>query len=441
MRASLLPCVLLLSGLATVHAATPDADAPAPAADGSLAIPPAEQVPLAEIEAFTAVFRAVRGAYVDPIEDQRLMQAAIRGLIADLDPHSEYLAPADLVQVDEDATGSYAGLGVEVLYVDGLLRVVAPIDGSPASRAGVRPGDVIVSVDGKPVPDTDGVAAVQSLRGAPGSTVTLTIARDGQPEPLELAMKREVIRVASVSVRVLEPGYLLARIAQFQENTAGELKERLRRHQARHGAPRGLVLDLRSNPGGLVDAAVGVADVFLDAGTIVSTRGRLAEGNGSHAATRGDLLDGAPVVVLVDAGTASAAEIVAGALKDNGRALVVGQRTFGKGSVQSILPLGDGAAVKITTARYYTPSGVSIQAAGITPDIPLADLRVVPQDRPAELVLERDLPGHLVGDLEGKAESTVQRDAELDADYALDGALNILKGMALSRPRGVSARG
>jgi carboxyl-terminal processing protease len=441
MRASLLPCILLLSGLATVHAATPDAEAPAAADDGSLAIPAAEQVPLAEIEAFTAVFRAVRGAYVDPVEDQRLMQAAIRGLIADLDPHSEYLAPADLVQVDEDATGSYAGLGVEVLYVDGMLRVVAPIDGSPASRAGVRPGDVILSVDGRPVSDSDGMAAVQSLRGAPGSTVTLTIARDGQPEPIDLAMKREVIRVASVTVRMLEPGYLVARIAQFQENTAGELKERLRRHQARHGAPRGLVLDLRSNPGGLVDAAVGVADVFLDAGTIVSTRGRLAEGNSSHAATRGDLLDGAPVVVLVDAGTASAAEIVAGALKDNGRALVVGQRTFGKGSVQSILPLGDGAAVKITTARYYTPSGVSIQAAGITPDIPLADLRVVPQDRPAELVLERDLPGHLVGDLEGQTESAVERDAELDADYALDGALNILKGMALSRPRGAPARG
>jgi carboxyl-terminal processing protease len=439
MRALLLPCVLLLSGLATAQATTPDAEAPA--GDGSLAIPAVEQVPLAEIEAFTAVFRAVRGAYVDPVEDRRLMQAAIRGLIADLDPHSEYLAPSDLVQVDEDATGSYAGLGVEVLYVDGMLRVVAPIDGSPASRAGVRPGDVILSVDGKPVHDSDGIAAVQSLRGAPGSTVTLTIARDGQPEPLELAMKREVIRVSSVSVRVLEAGYLVARIAQFQENTAGELRERLRRHQARHGAPRGLVLDLRSNPGGLVDAAVGVADVFLDAGTIVSTRGRLVEGNGSHSATRGDLLDGAPVVVLVDAGTASAAEIVAGALKDNGRALVVGQRTFGKGSVQSILPLGDGAAVKITTARYYTPSGVSIQAAGITPDIPLADLRVVPQDRPAELVLERDLPGHLVGDLEGKAESTVQRDAELDADYALDGALNILKGMALSRPRAAPARG
>ncbi len=441
MRALLLPCVLLLTGLADSSAATSEAEAQAKAADGSLPIPAAEPVPLAEIEAFTAVFRAVRGAYVDPVDDRRLMQAAIRGLIADLDPHSAYLAPADLAQADEDASGSYAGLGVEVLYIDGRLRVVAPIDGSPASRAGVRPGDVILSVDGKPVPDTDGVAALQALRGAPGSTAILTIAREGQPEPIELAIKREVIRVASVTLRVLEPGYLLARIAQFQENTAGELKETLRRHQARHGMPRGLVLDLRSNPGGLVDSAVGVADVFLDAGTIVSTRGRLAEGNGSHVATRGDLLDGAPVVVLVDAGTASAAEIVAGALKDHGRALVVGQRTFGKGSVQSILPLGDGAAVKITTARYYTPSGVSIQAAGITPDIALADLRVVPQDRPAGLVLERDLPGHLVGDLEGKPESAIERDAELDTDYALSGALNILKGMALSRPRTTPARG
>jgi carboxyl-terminal processing protease len=390
---------------------------------------------LRDIQTFAAVFRAVRSAYVDQVGGERLMQDAIRGLLAGLDPHSEYLDRSMLTSLDEESRGAYAGLGVEVLYVDGLLRVVAPIDDTPAARAGIQSGDIITRIDGEPVPSTDGQQAVDKLRGEPGSAIALTIAREGSEEPLELSLRREVIKVSSVRTRTLEPGFIYLRIAQFQEHTGGELREKLRRAMAR-GRLRGAVLDLRSNPGGLLDAAVEVADVFIDDGVIVSTRGRVDSANESFNATRGDVADGAPLVVLVDGGTASAAEIVAGALKDHHRAVILGQRTFGKGSVQSVLPLDGGDALKLTTARYYTPAGISIQAAGIVPDIELADLRLTVPDRPASLATyERNLPGHLSGDAEGQPVTIVARDVALDEDYGLNEAMNVLKGLALVRER------
>ena len=435
MRTPFLSALILLgAALGPARAeepATTDAAAPAPV----LGAPRPPEIPLEDIRTFTAVFRAVQDAYVEPVDDHTLMQSAIRGLLAGLDPHSEFLDTRGLGELDEQTTGEYAGLGVEVLFIDGVLRVIAPIDDTPAQRAGIKPGDIILRIDGELIGAEEGDRAVERLRGKAGSEITLSVAREGLDVPLELTLRRERIKVASVRVRTLEPGYAYVRISQFQQETGAELRRKLRQ-LAGSGRIRGTVLDLRSNPGGLLNAAVEVSDAFLDGGVIVSTKGRLADADMRLSATEGDLTGGAPVVVLVDGGTASAAEIVAGALKDNHRALVLGSRTFGKGSVQTVLPLDPVGAVKLTTARYYTPSGVSIQASGIAPDIELADLQLTAPDRPATpLTSERNLPGHLEGDLEIVGAETSARDAALDEDYALNEALNVLKGLALARER------
>ncbi len=430
--------------VSSAFAATAWADTAATATDAgataAVDAPEAQEVPLEDIQTFAAIFRAVKSAYVEPVDDRKLMQDAIRGMLAGLDPHSEYLDLSGVKQLDEDTTGQYAGLGIEVLFLDGVLRVISPIDDSPASRAGIKSGDIILSIDGKPVVSEDR-DAIQKLRGKPGSPIALSIAREGNDSPLEMTLRREVIRVASVKTRLLERDYAYVRVTQFQEQTGAELREKLRRLVNKNGAVRGVVLDLRSNPGGLLNAAVAVADAFLDEGTIVSTRGRTPEAASSFAATRGDLSDGAPLVVLVDAGTASAAEIVAGALKDNHRGLIIGQRTFGKGSVQSVLGVSEDTAVKLTTARYYTPRGISIQAAGIVPDIALKDLRLTRPDGPATLLAERDLPGHLNGELEGVADAPVESDEAVANDYALNEALNVLKGLVAVREHGKPSRG
>ena len=427
----------LPGSLYAADAATPAAAGAAPAAEA--AIPPREtSISLEDIQTFVAVFRAVKDAYVEPVDDKTLMQAAIKGLLGDLDPHSEYLDTRGVEVLDEETTGEYAGLGVEVLMLEGALRVVSPIDDTPASRAGIRPGDIILTIDGKPVTTENGTEAVEQLRGKPGSTVALTVARDGVSTPLDFNLKREVIRVASVRTRMLEPGYGYVRITQFQNETGAEVREKLRRMVAK-GALRGVVLDLRSNPGGLLHASVEVSDAFLDEGVIVSTRGRVQDADVSFSAAKGDVIDGAPLVVLVDGGTASAAEIVAGALKDHRRGLVMGATTFGKGSVQTVLPLESGYAVKLTTARYFTPNGTSIQAAGIRPDIVLPDLKLTPPDTPASpIVNEANLPRHLQSSALEQQETAETRDPELDTDFALNEALNVLKGLALSRERAAS---
>ncbi|MET0232237.1 MAG: S41 family peptidase, partial [Rhodanobacteraceae bacterium] len=342
---------------------------------------PKDGVDLQDIRAFTAVYSLVKQAYVENVDDHELMQAAIRGLLAGLDPHSEYLDRKQIDDLTEDTTGSYNGLGIEVVQADGTLRVVAPIDDSPAERAGVKAGDTIVRIDGKAVQSDDLDAAVGRLRGTVGSDITLSVVHEGTIDPVDIKLKREVIRVASVRGRLLEPGYAYVRLSQFQSDTGAQLHRRIERLQQDNKAPlRGMILDLRSNPGGLLTSAVEVSDIFLDSGVIVTTKGRLKEADLSFRAAPGDALNGAPLVVLVDNGTASAAEIVAGALKDNHRALLMGRRTFGKGSVQTVLPLDADHAVKLTTARYYTPSGGSIQAAGIQPDIALADLALSQRD-------------------------------------------------------------
>ena len=397
------------------------------------------QIRLEDVRTFTAVLSLIKQAYVEDIDDQRLMQAAIRGLLAGLDPHSEYLEENAMDALSEDTSGSYQGLGIEVTTVDGVLKVISPIDDTPAARAGIKPGDTILRIDNVAVQSDNVNDAVEMLRGKPGSEVTLSILREGASAPQEFKLKRETIRVASVRGRMLDPGYAYLRISQFQSETGAELRKRIERLKSDNGKPLlGAVLDLRANPGGLLTAAVEVSDSLLDSGTIVTTRGRIKEAEMAFRATPGDMLDGAPVVVLIDNGSASAAEIVAGALKDNHRALLMGRRSFGKGSVQTVLSLDDTHAIKLTTARYYTPSGTSIQAAGIVPDIELANLALTENAPDAfPTTSERDLRGHLRGDNEtpGATPATPLPVVQSGAprDYALTEALNALKAMALQR--------
>ena len=444
MRFSTLSLAVLLLAAPLAQAQT----APAPtkgakAAAASAAPAAASSVPdrldLDDIRNFSRVYEIVRQAYVEPVDNKTLMKAAISGMLTGLDPHSEYLDKEGLDELNEDTTGQYGGLGIEVLQVDGTLRIIAPIDDTPAARAGIKPGDTIIKIDGKPVDSENIDDMFKQLRGDPGSKVTLTILHEKSDKPIDMPLVRERISVTSVKVRELEPGYAYVRISQFQDDTTADLEKKLGEFIKKHGQPRGVVLDLRSNPGGLLTAAVGVSDDFLNSGTIVTTRGRLQDSNLSFEAHPGDILNGAPMVVLVDNGTASAAEIVSGALKDNRRALIVGRRTFGKGVVQTVLPLDNEHAVKITTARYYTPSGTSIQAEGIKPDIALADLAVNKADSAPVLVSsEADLPNHLANE-----DSKLSRDIDNDGsaenaklatqDYALSQALNVLKGLALNR--------
>jgi len=417
----------------SLPAGAASAGAPAPAGS-SAAVDP---VDLQEIRNFSRVYELVRQAYVEKVDNKTLMKAAITGMLAGLDPHSEYLDKDGLEQLSEDTSGQYSGLGIEVLQVDGGLKIVSPIDDTPAARAGIRAGDSIVKINGRLIDPQNVNEMFQQLRGKPGSKINLTIVHEGSDKLVDLALVREVISVSSVKVRELEPGYAYVRISQFQDDTAADLQKKLGQLLARSGPQKGAVLDLRNNPGGLLTAAVGVSDDFLDSGVIVTTRGRLPDANMSFSAHPGDQLDGAPMVVLTNHGTASAAEIVSGALKDNHRALTMGQRSFGKGVVQTVLPLDADHAVKITTARYYTPNGTSIQAEGIKPDIALADLAVSQADSPPVLISsEADLPNHLANE---KATASTDIDDDGSAadarlatsDYALAQALNVLKGMAL----------
>ena len=440
MRLAPLALVLLWFASAAWGAAPPTAAAPAvPVPPAAVEAPVGSAGPsLADIQTFTRVFELVRQAYVDKVDDHTLMQSAITGMLAGLDPHSEFLTRKGLEQLDEETSGRYGGLGIEVAQINGQLRVIAPIDGTPAARAGMLPGDVILGINGRAV-DPDALnAAVDQLRGAPGTTITLSVLHPQASKPVELTLTRERIQIASVRSRLLQPGYAYLRISQFQDDTVTELTRQIEALQKKGGPLQGAVLDLRSNPGGLVTAAVGVADDFLDHGTIVSTRGRLKQADMTFTAQGdGDLLKGAPLVVLVDNGTASAAEIVAGALKDNHRAVLMGRRTFGKGSVQTLLPLPGGDAVKLTTARYYTPDGGSIQARGIEPDIRLADATVRLDHGPQLIQREADLPNHLAGN--ASADSVGGGEGKLAGDdYWLSEALHVAQGLAVARATAAS---
>jgi carboxyl-terminal processing protease len=408
-----------------------------PAVEAEPAAPPAERVSLDEVRRFVSVFRAVQQAYVDSVDDSQLMSAAIRGLLTDLDPHSAYLGAEATQSMNETATGAYGGLGLEILQrPDRSLMVIAPMDDTPAARAGILPGDIITEFDGQAVTVDSVDAAVEAMRGAPGTSIQLTIVRDGESEPLRLSLTREIIRVASARSEALGRDFGYVRIAAFQSDTAAEVQRKLDALvTANGGALKGLVLDLRRNPGGLLNAGIEVADLFLDRGVIVSTRGRLEHARAEYSAKRGDVLDGAPIVLLIDSGSASAAEVVAGALRDHRRALIMGSTSFGKGSVQTLLPLDNGDSIKLTTARYYTPNGTSIQATGIVPDIAIpenAELKLREGIVPPTL-READLPGHLQAEMPEPEAAT--DGAALD-DYAVNEALNLLRGLAVFRERG-----
>jgi carboxyl-terminal processing protease len=409
--------------------------APDTAADGTPAAASDGSVPIDDIKRYVAVYRVVKQAYVDKVSDRKLMQASIRGLLNDLDPHSAYLDKEESEQLDQDTNGAYQGIGVEVMQLpDRSLRVVSPIDDTPAARAGIKAGDVIVAINGLPIDAESADSASIGLRGEPGTQVKLKVLREGAAAPLLITVTRDVIKIESVRTRMLEPGYGYVRLSAFQIDTAADMQQQLAALvKQNHGPLRGLVLDLRSNPGGLLNAAVEVADAFLDSGVIVTTKGRLPYANAVYTASPGDALNGAPIVVLVDGGTASASEVLAGALHDDHRARIVGSRTFGKGSVQSVLPLDNGDSIKLTTARYYTPSGKSIQARGIRPDVLLAVDK--PRATDGDGLSERDLPKHL-GAADDSAVTVEDGGSAVvyDDAYAIAAGLKELKAMGAAAP-------
>ena len=334
--------------------------------------PDKEELAWEQARLFAEVLERVKRDYVEPINDAVLLESAIRGMVSDLDAHSQYLDAREYRDIRISTTGSYSGIGIEVDEKGGALRVVTPIAGSPAARSGIRSGDQIVAVDGVSINAANVQQTIGRLRGHAGSRVTVTVLRD--EVVIDHEMVRQIIRVASVHKEFLGPSYGYVRVSQFSENTAGEVGRAVDELQeASGGMLHGLVLDLRNNPGGVLDAAVDVTDLFLDSGVIVSAEGRSFDSRFTHSAHRGDILDGANMVVLVNNGSASASEIVAGALQDHNRALVVGTSTFGKGLVQTVMPLSKGRAIKLTTSRYYTPSGDSIHEIGISPDVLVED--------------------------------------------------------------------
>ena len=388
------------------------------------------RLPLRELRAFTQVFEQIRRGYVDEVDDTQLLENAIVGLLLELDPHSAYLDFSDYQDLQESASGEYGGLGIEVSAERGLIKVIAPIDGSPAKKIGIESGDLIVEINGQPVRSMALPKAIDKLRGEKGSAIDLEIYREGEDGPLPFTIIRDIIYNSAVRSRFLEPGIGYVRIAQFQEKSGSDFIAALEELDAQTSPDhpiRGLVIDLRNNPGGLVPAAVQIADALLDSGTIVYTEGRIASSNQKFEATPGDMLTSVPVVVLINGGSASASEIVAGALQDHNRAAIVGTQSFGKGSVQTVMPLGDGRAVKLTTARYFTPSGRSIQALGIAPDIivPRAEIRLL--DAVPEL-REKDLQGHLPNIDDAQPAPELE---DISDDNQLQEAVIILKGFNL----------
>jgi len=389
-----------------------------------------DALPLEQLRAFADVYSHIKDNYVEDVEDSELLENAIRGMLDGLDPHSAYLDEDEFRELQIGTSGEFGGLGIEVNMDNGAVRVVSPIDDTPAQRAGIEAGDLIIRLDGETVDGMTLSDAVKIMRGEPGTSITLTVVREGRDEPFEVEIERDIIEVKSVSSRMLEDGYGYLRVAHFQSNTQGALDENIRALREANGGEdlRGVVLDLRNNPGGVLNAAVSVSDTFLDEGLIVYTDGRIGEAKMRYNARSGDALDGAPMVVLVNRGSASASEIVAGALQDHNRAIVVGSKTFGKGSVQTIQDLQSGGALKLTTARYYTPDGHSIQARGIEPDVRTDGVeltRVEASDRPGEA----DLARHLMNLEQREGDADDGGAAIDDDDYELYVGLNLLKGL------------
>lgn len=445
MRLFRLPLLLLLCCFMSLTFASEK-----PAAGHSMVPPP--EAP-AGLQRFSTALGHIKEFYVKDTKDKALFDNALRGMLEGLDPHSTYLDKEAFDELKTSTRGRFAGLGIEIDMHEQLVRVVSPIDDTPAAKAGIQPGDLIFRIDDKPVKGMKMSDAVKLLRGDEGSKVTLTILRDGAKEPLTVPVTREIIKVESVKGEILEKQYAYLRIRQFQEKTVQNLEEMIHDlKESTDGKLKGVILDMRNNPGGLLDAAVGVSDLFLDKNNklkhdelIVYTEGRIPGADFKARATEGDMLQGLPMVVLVNAGSASASEIVAGALQDHRRAIVMGEKTFGKGSVQTVLPLDENRAIKLTTAIYYTPSGRSIQAKGIEPDITVKAISIPDaKDNKTWEVLtirENDLSGHIKNE-KGSKNADKQKVAKdklplIHRDFQLYQAVNLLKGLnALAKDGG-----
>jgi len=399
------------------------------AADTSDALEPDQitNLPLEDIRRFTEVFDRIKKAYVEPVSDEKLLEDAVRGMLDGLDPHSTYLAADQYSELQIQTSGQFGGVGIEISQEDGVIRVITPIDDTPAMEAGIQAGDLIIKIDSKIIQSIGVEAAIALMRGKPGSEIVLSIVRGEGAKPFEVTLKRALINVTSIRSRFLEPELGYIRISQFQHQTASDLNQVLKKMQ--QDLPlKGLVLDLRNNPGGVLRGAVDVTDAFIDKGVIVSTKGRLASSQMSFEATQAMSVDSIPIVVLINGGSASASEIVAGALQDSQRAIVMGTSSFGKGSVQTVLQLSEKRAIKLTTARYFTPSGRSIQAKGIDPDIVVEQAQVKAK-RSFAGVREKDLNGHLINDQQ--VANAVVGSSLIETDFQLYEALNLLKGLVL----------
>ncbi len=384
------------------------------------------------LKLFGDVFERVKRDYVEEVSDGELVEAAIQGMLSSLDPHSGYLDAERYREMQIQTRGEFGGLGIEVTMENGLVKVVAPIDDTPAARAGIRAGDLISHIDGEPVMGLTLGEAVEKMRGPVGTKIRLRIIRKGEEKPIDIELTRAVIRISPVRARA-EGNVGYVRITTFNEHTLEELEKAVARLKREIGEELvGFVLDLRNNPGGLLDQAVAVADAFLERGEIVSTRGRRPDSMTRFNARPGDIADGLPLVVLINGGSASASEIVAGALQDHRRAIVMGTRSFGKGSVQTIIPIPGHGALRLTTARYYTPSGRSIQALGIEPDIVVRQAKVEPLEDADAAQREADLRNPLANDAPGTGEDGPKAPAELDVrDYQLARAVDLLEALAL----------
>jgi carboxyl-terminal processing protease len=393
---------------------------------------PAAALPLDELRAFADAFNHIRLSYVEEIDDKTLLEHAIQGMLSGLDPHSNYLNAESFDDLQVSTSGEFGGLGLEVGMEDGFVKVIAPIDGTPAEKAGIQSGDLIIKLDGKAVKGMSLNQAVNFMRGKRGSEIELTIVREPTNQPFDVTIVRDSINVVSVRSKTLEPGYGYIRVAQFQGKSGTEFRTHLSKLVESNDTMKGLVIDLRNNPGGILQTSVDIVDAVLDEGLVVYTEGRLESSYSQYSATSGDLTNGIPIVVLINGGSASASEIVAGALQDHRRAVIMGTDSFGKGSVQTVVPLSEDSAIKLTTARYYTPNGRSIQAQGIVPDITIerAKIEKLPS---SERITEADLQGHLSSDNGTESDSKKRKEQEsqelFNSDNQLYEALNLLKGI------------
>ncbi len=429
--AAVLLSAAITSGAAPEGAAEPEAAIPRPVVE--------PQVTLDDLRAFADALGAVKQYYVNEVDDRDLLHAALRGMLASLDPHSEWLSAEEYAAMAEQTSGRYGGVGIEFQLVDGFFTVISALDGSPAAEAGIVSGERIVAVNGTPLKGKTVSDVVALIRGEAGTLVTLGLYRPADKREREVRLEREIVQTTSVTGRLIEPGYGYLRLAAFQENTAAQLAAEVRRLETGNGgALRGLLIDLRNNPGGILEAAVQSADHFLHQGQIVSTRGRSPDAFMEFSADPAELIDPAtPLVVMVNEGSASAAEIMAGALQDHHRALIAGHRTFGKGSVQNVFPLRNGSGLRLTTARYYTPNGRSIQLSGIAPDVVTPDVQAVAMP-PA--FREADLEQSLAAESEALDDTPPVPVTTEGEDYALLHAFGLLKAMVLAAQHQAAGR-